>query len=125
MYRGGIAENEDKAVAFCSKPMAEAPNAGILPKGFVKSLHLVCTRRYVQITGRIDRSKYGLSRKDAGGQYDIKAPVGAKCAGYPYFVELVEPDIQIYCMRCCRNKSDCPTHKSTKGCKAVISGDYS
>ncbi|KAG0206694.1 hypothetical protein BGX28_001893 [Mortierella sp. GBA30] len=126
MYGGGIAENEDSAVAFCTNPISTAPKAGVLPKGFIKSANFVknASKDYVQVTGRIDRSKYGLSKNDGGGQYDIKAPVGAKCAGYNYFVELVEPDIEIYCIRCCKNKVDCPVNKSTYGCKKVLGGSY-
>ncbi|KAG0074370.1 hypothetical protein BGZ93_001274, partial [Podila epicladia] len=107
-----IGESEDTAVAFCNKPISSAPNARMLPKGFIKSLHWVTNKSkgYVQITGRIDRSKYGLRASDGGGQYDIKAPRGTKCAGYPHYVELLEPDIQIYCLRCCKNKADCPLH---------------
>ncbi|KAG0347548.1 hypothetical protein BG005_012015 [Podila minutissima] len=105
-----IGESEDSAVAFCNKNISSARNARMLPKGFIKSLHWVSNKSkgYVQITGRIDRSKYGLRASDGGGQYDIKAPRGSKCAGYPHYVELLEPDIQIYCLRCCKNKADCP-----------------
>ncbi|KAF9189920.1 hypothetical protein BGZ51_009132 [Haplosporangium sp. Z 767] len=126
-YGGGIAENEDRAVAFCTNPISTAPKAGTLPKGFVQSAHLTrnTQKGWVQITGRIDRTKYGLNKNDGGGQYDIKAPRGAKCAGYDHFVELVEPDIQTYCIRCCKEKVDCPTHRSTYGCKKVLGGDYS
>ncbi|KAG0322767.1 hypothetical protein BGZ99_003155 [Dissophora globulifera] len=124
---GNIADNEDKAVAFCNKAISTAPKAGILPTGFIKSIHFVhdTTKNYVQITGKIDRSKYSLSASDGGGQYDMKAPVGSHCAGYTSFVQLIEPDEQIYCLRCCKNKADCPTNKSTKGCKAVLGGSYS
>ncbi|KAF9111522.1 hypothetical protein BGX27_004814 [Mortierella sp. AM989] len=126
MYGGGIAENEDSAVAFCTKPIASAPKAGLLPPGFIKSAHLVrnTQKGWVQITGRMDGKKYGLSKKDGGGQYDIKAPRGTRCAGYPHFVELVEPDSDIYCIRCCKTKTDCPVNKSTYGCKKVLGGNY-
>ncbi|KAF9198878.1 hypothetical protein BGZ49_000182 [Haplosporangium sp. Z 27] len=126
MYGGGISENEDKAVAFCTKPIATAPNAGLLPAGFIKTAHLLrnSQKQWVQVTGRMDGKKYGLSKKDGGGQYDIKAPVGSKCAGYNYYVELVEPDLDIYCIRCCKNKLDCPVNKSTYGCKKVLGGNY-
>ncbi|KAG0005912.1 hypothetical protein BGZ80_001152 [Entomortierella chlamydospora] len=125
-YGGGIAENEDRAVAFCTKSIASAPKAGILPTGFIKSAHFTrnTQKQWVQVTGRIDRSKYGLSKKDGGGQYDIKAPVGSKCAGYNHYVELIEPDQNIYCIRCCKNKIDCPVNKSTYGCKKVLGGNY-
>ncbi|KAI7820924.1 hypothetical protein BC939DRAFT_387041, partial [Gamsiella multidivaricata] len=127
-YGGGISENEDRAVAFCTKAnLPGATNAQVLPNGFIKTAHFVTNTQkgYVQVTGRIDRSKYGLSSKDGGGQYDMRAPVGATCAGYNSFVQLTEPDAQIYCIRCCKNKADCPVNKSTKGCEAVLGGDYS
>ncbi|KAF9096094.1 hypothetical protein BGX29_008742 [Mortierella sp. GBA35] len=80
---------------------------------------------WVQITGRIDRSKYGLSPKDGGGQYDMRAPVGASFTGYNAFVQLTEPDSEIYCIRACMTKADCPVNKSTHGCVKVLGGDYS
>ncbi|KAG0036995.1 hypothetical protein BGZ82_003323 [Podila clonocystis] len=117
-----ISDSEGSAVTFCNKAIPSAPNARILPTGFVKSLHWVSNKSkgYVQITGRIDRRKYNLPASDGGGQYDIKAPVGTKCSGYPYYVELVEPDIQVYCLRCCKNKADCPVNKSTYGLKRLL-----
>ncbi|KAG0063944.1 hypothetical protein BGZ89_009494 [Linnemannia elongata] len=83
------------------------------------------SKGYVQITGRIDRSKYGLSKDDGGGQYDLRAPVGSKMTGYNAFVQLTEPDAEIFCIRACKNKSDCPVNKSTYGCEKVLGGDYS
>ncbi|KAF8928356.1 hypothetical protein CPC16_002571 [Podila verticillata] len=122
-----ISDSEDSAVTFCNTAISSAPNARTLPTGFIKSLHWVSntSKGYVQITGRIDRSKYSLPSSDGGGQYDTKAPSGAKCAGYSAFVEIVEPDTQIYCLRCCKNKADCPVNKSTDGCEDVLGGDYS
>ncbi|GJJ72685.1 hypothetical protein EMPS_05043 [Entomortierella parvispora] len=124
--KGTIAENEDRAVAFCTKPIASAPNAGVMPAGLIKSANFVRNTQsnWVQVTGRMDGSKWKMDKKDGGGQYDIKAPVGAKCAGYNYFVELVEPDQNIYCIRCCKTKTDCPVNKSTYGCKKVLGGNY-
>ncbi|KAF9438221.1 hypothetical protein BGZ76_009148 [Entomortierella beljakovae] len=125
-FGGDIAANEDHAVAFCTKPkMTSAPNAQVLPAGFIKTAHFVSntTGNWVQVTGRLDRSKYGLSPKDGGGQYDLRVPVGAFCSGYKSFVQLTEPDAQIYCIRC-QNKLDCPVNKSTYGCRMVLGGNY-
>ncbi|KAI8601330.1 hypothetical protein EDD21DRAFT_374742 [Dissophora ornata] len=127
---GSISQNEDMAFSFCTASLSQAPRAmvrpaGVMPAGFIKSTHLVKTDNYVQLTGRINRSAYKLSKNDSGGQYDPKAPLGSSCAGYNYFVQLIEPDVQIYCIRCCKNKSDCPTDNSTRGCKAVLGGNYS
>ncbi|KAI8599727.1 hypothetical protein EDD21DRAFT_355206 [Dissophora ornata] len=115
---GDISKSEDRAVA--------PPNAGPLPQGFIKSAHFLSNKadNYVQVTGRIDRNKYKFSADDGGGQYDIKAPVGSKCAGYNYYVEFIEPDSQIYCIRCCKDKADCPVNKSNYGCEKVLGGNY-
>jgi hypothetical protein len=80
---------------------------------------------WVQITGRMDGSAYALSAKDEGGQYDVRAPVGAVCAGYNAFVQITEPDQGIYCLRCCKDKANCPVNKSEYGCERVLGGDYS
>ncbi|KAI7820925.1 hypothetical protein BC939DRAFT_456589 [Gamsiella multidivaricata] len=127
MFGGGISESESSAVAFCNRPLTSAPDARTLPRGFIKSLHFVQNdrKKYVQITGRIDRSKYGLSRHDSGGLYDEHAPEGARCAGYKHFVEMVEPDTQVYCLRCCQNEADCPVEGSMGGCRSMVRGDYS
>ncbi|KAG9326112.1 hypothetical protein KVV02_002800 [Mortierella alpina] len=129
MVGGDIAKNEHSAIAFCTKPHGGAtPGARPFPKGFIQSHHLKVNRgvdAYVQITGRIDRKKYKLHKSDQGGQYDIKATKDSKCAGYNHFVQLIEPNDDIYCLRCCMQKKDCPTYKSEKGCREIISnGNY-
>ncbi|KAF9085428.1 hypothetical protein BGX29_000827 [Mortierella sp. GBA35] len=126
MEGGNIADNEDRAIAFCTKPMTKAPGARIFPEGFIESAHFKENKekKWVQVTGRMTPKIYSLDVKDSGGQYDVKAPVGAACADYKYFINMVEPDGLIYCMRCCQTKEDCPFGKSTYGCKAVIEGKY-
>lgn len=65
------------------------------------------TSNYVQITGFFDREKYQLGATDGGGQYDNHAhgkPVGAECKNYKYFVSLIEPDIDRFCIRCCQEE---------------------
>ncbi|KAG0090746.1 hypothetical protein BGZ93_001050 [Podila epicladia] len=121
-----ISDNEDKAVAFCTKPTDSAPGAQIFPEGFIESAHFKrnTAKDWVQVTGRMVPWVYALDENDDGGQYDVKAPVGAMCAGYKYFVNMVEPDESIYCMRCCADKDDCPVGKSTYGCRDVIDGRY-
>ncbi|KAK3845182.1 MAG: hypothetical protein J3R72DRAFT_437071 [Linnemannia gamsii] len=127
-YGGNIAKSEDSAVAYCTKPnLPGAPNAQVLPDGFIVSSHYTVNtqKNYVQITGRINSSKYDLSSGDGGGQYDLRAPVGSKMNGYNSYVQLTEPDIQVFCIRACMNKADCPVNKSTHGCDKVLGGDYS
>ncbi|KAF9277353.1 hypothetical protein BKA57DRAFT_434935 [Linnemannia elongata] len=126
MEGGNIADNEDRAVAFCTKPMSKAPGARLFPEGFIESAHFKENKEqnWVQVTGKMTPQVYSLSTKDGGGQYDVKAPVGAACADYKYFVNMVEPDGSLFCMRCCQTKEDCPVGKSTYGCRAVIDGKY-
>ncbi|KAG0240575.1 hypothetical protein BGW41_006836 [Actinomortierella wolfii] len=122
---GHIAPSEVNAIAFCTKNMKDAPGAQVFPAGFIQSAHFKSGDHWVQVTGLIDRSKYDLDPQDEGGQYDIKSPVGSACAKYNYFVNLIEPSDNRYCIRCCRDKEDCDTSKSTYGCEEVVPGDYS
>lgn len=74
---------------------------------FITTAHYLKTSTYVQITGFFDRTKYDLQETDGGGQYDNHAkgkPVGAQCKGYNYFVNMIEPDLQRFCIRCCQDK---------------------
>ncbi|KAF9927514.1 hypothetical protein FBU30_003105 [Linnemannia zychae] len=120
MVGGDIAANEDSAIAFCNKPNANAPGAKVFPDGFVVSVHWATGDGWVQITGQIEPSKYSLNPCDAGGQYDIRAPVGASCAGYSHFVNVVEPTDGLYAMRCCQNSADCVVSKSTYGVRVIF-----
>ncbi|KAF9912927.1 hypothetical protein EC991_007540 [Linnemannia zychae] len=122
MVGGDIAANEDSAIAFCNKPNSNAPGAKVFPEGFVLSTHWATGDGWAQITGQIEPSKYSLNPCDAGGQYDIRAPVGASCAGYKHFVNVIEPTDGLYAMRCCQNSADCVVSKSTYGVR-VIFGD--
>ncbi|KAK3846220.1 MAG: hypothetical protein J3R72DRAFT_434375 [Linnemannia gamsii] len=127
MVGGDIAENEDRAIAFCNKPNSRAPGAKIFPPGFVLSSHWATGPGWVQITGQIDPAAYSLNPCDTGGQYDIKAPVGATCAGFNHFVNVIEPEIGVYGMRCCQEKADCDVNHSTYGVKRIYGAqwDYS
>jgi hypothetical protein len=96
-----ISDTEWNAQAFCLGKAPLATNAGRLPTGFIKSAHYVGTDQYIQITGEIVPAKAKLNASDEGGQYDIKAPKGSSCAGWKYFVNLIEPAGNTYCIRCC------------------------
>ncbi|CAG8541641.1 4922_t:CDS:1 [Acaulospora colombiana] len=125
-YGGNISGSENNAVAFCNTPSPNAPGARIFPEGFIKSYHFATGDGYIQVTGTIHRDAYGLSENDGGGQYDSAgAPPGATCAHYNRFVNLVEPDVELFCIRCCTDTSKCNTGISQYGCKKVIPGDYS
>jgi hypothetical protein len=121
-----IGESEDDAIAFCTQESPKAPGAKLFPDGFIVSSHFKATDDFVQVTGKMDGSKAGLDPKDEGGQYDsVGAPPGATCAGFKKFVNLVEPNDGIYCIRCCHNAGDCNTGQSEAGCRKIIPGDYS
>ncbi|KAI1319200.1 hypothetical protein EDD11_004594 [Mortierella claussenii] len=124
MVGGDIAANEDAAIAFCNKANPRAPGAKIFPDGFVLSSHWATGDGWVQITGQIDPSKYNLNPCDAGGQYDIRAPVGATCAGYGYFVNVIEPTDGVYGMKCCQNQGDCNVGQSTYGVRVIFGSQY-
>ncbi|KAG9072768.1 hypothetical protein KI688_000546 [Linnemannia hyalina] len=120
MVGGDIAANEDSAIAFCNKANPKAPGAKVFPDGFVASVHWATGDSWVQVTGQIDPSKYSLNPCDAGGQYDIRAPVGASCAGYSHFVNVIEPTDGLYAMRCCQNSAECVVSKSTYGVRVIF-----
>ncbi|CAM0135734.1 hypothetical protein VKS41_001838 [Umbelopsis sp. WA50703] len=125
-----IALSEPTAIAHCNSTDVVS-GAKKIPEGFIKSAHYLAASgegKYVQYTGSIDPSKYDLKSTDGGGQYDNHGsgnPPGSSCEGYPYYVELIEPDIERYCIRCCENYQDCNAGRSTYGCQRVVPGDFS
>ncbi|KAG2188982.1 hypothetical protein INT44_004124 [Umbelopsis vinacea] len=120
-----ISDNEGDAVAYCKGSTPKASDSNTFPSGFILSAHVVTTSDYIQVTGQIDPTKAGLNANDDGGQYDIMAPKGATCAGYDYFVNLVEPSGNDYCIRCCNTETNCNRGISQDGCARVVPGDYS
>ncbi|KAI7825293.1 hypothetical protein BC939DRAFT_386935, partial [Gamsiella multidivaricata] len=124
MAGGDIAANEDSAIAFCNQANPKAPGAKVFPDGFVLSAHWATGDGWVQITGQIDPTKYNLNPCDQGGQYDIRAPVGASCAGYSAFVNVIEPYDGVYGMRCCQNSADCNVRQSTYGVRVIFGAQY-
>ncbi|GBC10763.1 hypothetical protein RclHR1_09890003 [Rhizophagus clarus] len=121
-----IGSSENDAIPFCTQANPKnAPGAKKFPTGFIKSAHFAKGSGFVQVTGRIDRTKYKLSKNDGGGQYDTNAPPGAICKGFKKFVNLVEPDVQHFCIRCCTDASKCHTNESTAGCETIVPGNYS
>nr|CAG8497443.1 9370_t:CDS:1 [Entrophospora candida] len=120
-----IGDHEDDAIAFC-EDKNNTVGAKQFPAGFIKSKHFVEDVDFIQYTGRINRTKYRLRKSDGGGQFDTRAPIGAKCLGFKNFVNLIEPDTNRYCIRCCNDTKKCNTGKSQFGCEVVMGGgDYS
>jgi len=120
-----ISDTEGSATAYCMGSTPQATGAGKLPSGFILSAHYVSTSAYVQITGQIDPSKAGLNPADDGGQYDVRAPVGSQCAGWTYYVNLIEPSGNDFCIRCCNDTTNCNRGISQAGCARIVPGDYS
>lgn len=120
-----ISDTEWNANAFCLGNTPLAKNAEKLPAGFIKSAHYVKTDTYVQVTGQMDYTKANLVGTDGGGQMDVRAPMGSSCAGWKFYVNLIEPTTNTYCMRCCNDDRTCNRGISEKGCAHIIPGDYS
>ncbi|ORX47018.1 hypothetical protein DM01DRAFT_1339326 [Hesseltinella vesiculosa] len=119
-----VGGTENQGIPMCSS--ASLSSSGkVFPTGFIVTAHYVKTSTYVQVTGRMNRSKYSLKATDGGGQYDHKDISGVTCNGYKYFVNMLEPDADRYCIRCCQSSTDCNTGKSTYGCPRVVPGNYS
>ncbi|CAG8700095.1 14605_t:CDS:1, partial [Funneliformis mosseae] len=119
-----IGNSEQDAIPFCTKSSPNATGAKIFPSGFIKTAFFKKEADFVQVTGTIDRTKYKLKKSDGGGQYDIRAPLHANCTGFKNFVNIIEPDENIFCIRCCNDITKCNTSISTKGCKSVVHGHY-
>lgn len=120
-----ISNTEWNANAFCLGNTPLAVGAERLPSGFIKSAHYVKTDTYVQVTGQMDYTKANLVGTDGGGQMDVRAPMGSSCAGWKFYVNLIEPTTNTYCMRCCNDDRTCNRGISEKGCAHIIPGDYS
>ncbi|KAG2200464.1 uncharacterized protein EV154DRAFT_525828 [Mucor mucedo] len=116
-----VGATENDGIPFCT---SSALGGKTFPSGFIKSAHYASTSTYSQVTGRIDRSKYSLKSSDGGGQYDNKDIDNVTCNGYKYFVNLIEPDANVFCIRCCKNQADCRLGISTYGCARIVPGNY-
>ncbi|KAI9311744.1 hypothetical protein BX666DRAFT_1995217 [Dichotomocladium elegans] len=117
-----VGTTENDGVPYCTS--VQSAGTKQFPEGFIVSSHYQATSTYKQVTGRIDRTKYKLSASDGGGQYDNRNIVGSTCNGWKYFVNLVEPDVNIFCIRCCTTQADCNLGLSTYGCQRIVPGIY-
>ncbi|KAI8330580.1 hypothetical protein BC941DRAFT_496651 [Chlamydoabsidia padenii] len=118
-----VGGTEENGIPFCSS--SDLSSTGkVFPSGFIKTAHYVKQTNYVQVTGKMDRTKYQLSSSDGGGQYDNKDISGVTCNGYKYWVNMLEPDVNRYCIRCCKSQSDCNLGLSTYGCPRIVPGNY-
>ncbi|KAI8973487.1 hypothetical protein BDF20DRAFT_914922 [Mycotypha africana] len=118
-----ISESEDDATAFCT--VSHDDQTETFPEGFIKSAHFYQTSSFVQVTGQIDHTAYDIQTGDGGGQYDQKNLPNAVCNdNLKYWVNVIEPDSDRFCIRCCEKKEDCNIGISTYGCERIVPGDY-
>ncbi|KAF8608157.1 hypothetical protein BDV93DRAFT_519219 [Ceratobasidium sp. AG-I] len=132
----GDSESTGQMQSYCTASARTSNAQGLLPNGFFtkatfKSGTGKTGKKYVQITGRIQKNFSQLNNNDGGGQYDSSGGAGGKgnprgsvCTGYAHYVQIIEPDVSRACIRCCQDTKDCPTNKDTAGCPAVIPGTY-
>lgn len=81
-----------------------------IPSGFIVSAHFMNGPNYVQITGQINRAAYGLLQNDVGTEYSsdlFSYTAGSSCQGYSSYISFLEPDANVFCVRCCRPGGDC------------------
>jgi hypothetical protein len=90
-----------------------------MPSGFITTADFESNVKdeWVQIYGKLNRVAYDLDPTDSGGQYDINTTEGSTCAGYEAFVQITEPDKELYCIRCCKHAENCPVDNLTSSCK--------
>lgn len=117
-----VSVTEKDGEAYCT---TARDYASAFPEGFIQSAHFASTPRYAQITGRIDHNAYNISTVDGGGQYDVKNLPDGTCNGMEHWVNLIEPDSDTFCIRCCQDKADCNIGISTRGCERIVPGNYS
>ncbi|BGP15550.1 hypothetical protein JCM10213_001359 [Rhodosporidiobolus nylandii] len=72
-----VGDSERYEVAWCTRTDRAAR---LIPKGAIKSAHLIRTPHYIQITGTGDFTKMNIQAGDAGGELD---PHGADGLGNP------------------------------------------
>ncbi|KAK3815456.1 MAG: hypothetical protein J3Q66DRAFT_402419 [Benniella sp.] len=121
-----IASHLHNSVSYCTSVTSVVRNARKFDPGFIRTVRYTegPNLNYTQVTGQFNRDKFGLSASDHGGQADPAHPRGAQCVGFKYFVQFVEPNEEIYCLRCCHYRRDCPTNMSGAGCRVVMPGYY-
>lgn len=121
-----ITGNLKQSVSYCSSTTASNRYAKVLPSGFVISANYFepMDLAYSQVTGIFNPASFMLSTTDDGGMTSSDLPGGAKCHGFKYFVQFVEPSTGLFCLRCCHRKAECPTDKPDKGCLMSIPGVY-
>ncbi|KAI0028497.1 hypothetical protein K488DRAFT_58441 [Vararia minispora EC-137] len=129
-----VSESEADGVAYCASGSSAPHCAGrpAMQQGFIRAAAVQQDPNgaWIQVTGCIDPSKSTLDPSDAGGQLDVRFPDGAQCTFGGYgasFIELIEPALNRFCLRCCRDHGDqvnCNSHRDRLGCENAVPGTY-
>ncbi|KAI0063809.1 hypothetical protein BV25DRAFT_1914881 [Artomyces pyxidatus] len=127
-----VSDAESDGVAFCSPGSGEAHCVNSMPEGFIVAASILKADddAWIQVTGCLDANKFHLDPSDKGGQFDVRFPNGAQCTFGGYgasFIELVEPALNRFCLRCCAAENDqinCNSHLDRAGCDNAVPGVY-
>ncbi|KAI9511047.1 hypothetical protein F5148DRAFT_975809, partial [Russula earlei] len=120
---------EMNAKSFCTPESSSDLCKLMMPDGLITAASLASAEdnSWIQVTGCIDSSKFHFNADDAGGQFDVRFPNGARCTFGGSFIELVEPALNRFCLRCCSSPDDqinCNSHRDRTGCEHAIPGKY-
>ncbi|KAG0212773.1 hypothetical protein BGX28_005620 [Mortierella sp. GBA30] len=115
------------AKPFCTDPLNKVLKTGYLKGGSITDTTVEECDDYIQIYGKINNEKLKFDPNDYGAQYDdeiideiVEADKQVTCQGYKHFVQFIEPNQNTFCLRCCRNRQDCPVDKAHLGCAAAL-----
>ncbi|TFY77701.1 hypothetical protein EWM64_g6313 [Hericium alpestre] len=127
-----VSDAEADGISFCTPGTADPSCTNRLPDGFITAAAIsnADDGSWIQVTGCMDATKFHLDPSDTGGQFDVRYPNGAQCTFGGYgasFIELVEPALNRFCMRCCSSADDqvnCNSHMDRLGCENAVPGQY-
>ncbi|KAI0312704.1 hypothetical protein OF83DRAFT_1066790 [Amylostereum chailletii] len=119
-------------LSYCSPSSSEPHCQNKMQDGFIvaAAMQTADDGSYIQITGCLNPANSLLDASDHGGQLDVRFPNGAQCTFGGYgasFIELVEPALNRFCIRCCASANDqtnCNSHQDRLGCETAIPGTY-
>lgn len=127
-----VSTSESDAQSFCTPESSGGVCPNVMPDGFITASAFQTAEdgSWIQVTGCLDPSKLGMDPNDTGGQLDVRFPNGAHCTFGGVgksFIELVEPALNRFCLRCCMAENDqinCNSHRDRLGCETAVPGKY-
>jgi len=122
-----VSDAEEDAKMYCTPGSSGDICEKKMDEGFITAASLMRAHdnSWIQVTGCIDSSKFHFNANDAGGQMDVRYPNGAHCTFGGVgasFIELVEPALNRFCLRCCSTPNDqinCNSHRDREGCEML------